>query len=429
MSPLAPSPHAADGLPASFDALSRLIAARGLTFAQLWFTDLGGRPWGITMPAEGVGEPLFNTGLPLDGQPIGGGWDGVMLLLPRLDAFYVDTTSASPSLVLICDILDPAERRPLALEPRHVLERAVRCAENALSAELVLGVEPEFLLMDAAGTPVSDGAAWDFLSRLARALGDAGVRVDWFRTGPAPGQGRVQMRAGPPLRMADRVMLYRRLAANLAQERGLRASFMPRPAAAGGAPGMPVHVALRRDGRNLFHEDGGWALTSPLCRAFAGGVLEHLPALAALCAPTTNSYRRLIPGVSGPATPVISAVDRTAACRIPARSTAEDARRVKFCLPDSTANPYLAFAAVILAGLDGVERRLEPPVDGDKPLGVRVPHCLEAALDALDSDRAFLTEGGAFTDRLIEAWIADRWTRHILPVRAVPHPGEFVLGA
>ena len=187
---------------------------------------------------------------------------------------------------------------------------------------------------------------------------------------------------------------------------------------------MPIHLALWKGGENLFHADRGWALTSPLCRAFAGGILSHLPALAAFCAPTTNSYRRLIPGVSGPTLPILSTVDRTAVCRIPARSTAPGARRVKFCSPDSTANPYLAFAAVLLAGLDGVERKKEVPIDGAEPMRVRLPHSLESALDALDADRDFLTDGGAFTKGLIDAWIQDRWTRHVLPVRSLPHPWE-----
>lgn len=414
----------AEAAPASYDALRGLIASRGLKFAEFWFTDLEGRPWRITMPADAVNEALFTAGLPLDGQPIGGSWDGVMLLMPKLDALYVDTAASTPSLVMFCDILELGGGAPLSLEPRHVLARAAQLAEQRLAGELMLGAEPEFILLEADGRPAAESVVWEFLSRLALSLGDAGIRVDWFRTGPASGQGRAQMRAGTPLRTADRVMLYRHLAAHLARERALTASFLPRPVAGGGAAGMPVHTALWREGENRFHDARGWALTSPLCRAFAGGVLSHLPALAAFCAPTTNSYRRLIPGVSGPANPVISTVDRTAVCRIPARSTAPGARRVKFCCPDSTANPYLAFAAIIMAGLDGVERRLEPPVDGDRPMGVRVPHCLESALECLDADRGFLTEGGAFTDRLIEAWISDRWTRHILPVRSRPHPWE-----
>ena len=410
--------------PSAFASLEGLVASRGLRFAEFWFTDLAGRPWRITMPTQGVSESLFSDGLPLDGQPIGGSWDGLMLLLPRLDALYVDASARAPSLVMFCDVLDPSARAPLVLEPRHVLARAVRLAQERLGGDLVLGAEPEFILMEADGRPSDESVVWDLLSELATALGDAGIQVDWFRTGPAGGQGRAQMRAGPPLHMADRVMLYRRLAVHLARRRGLTASFLPRPLAGGGTPGMPVHLALWRDGENRFHDPDGWSLTSPLCRAFAGGLLSHLPALIALCAPTTNSFRRLIPGVAGPANPVISTDDRTAVCRIPTRSPAPEARRVKFCAPDSTANPYLAFAAIILAGLSGVERKLEPPVDRDPPLGVRVPHCLESALDGLDADRAFLTESGVFADPLLDAWIADRWTRYVLPVRTRPHPLE-----
>lgn len=419
-----PWPALVDAPAASFDALSRLVASRGLKFAELWFTDLAGRPWRIMMPTDAIGGSLFSEGLPLDGQPIGGSWDGVMRLLPRLDSTYVDSTASVASLVLFCDILEPGGVEPLDLEPRHVLTRAAALAERRFDGGLVLGVEPEFILLEPDGRPAAESVVWDFLSRLALALGDAGIRVDWFRSGPASGQGRVQMRAGPALQMADRVMLYRHLAAGLARERGLATSFLPRPLAGGGTPGMPVHAAVWRRGENLFHDERGWALTSALCRSFAAGVLANLPALTALCAPTTNSYRRLIPGHSGPVHPVISTGDRSAVCRIPSRTAAAGARRVKFCVPDSTANPYLALAAVILAGLDGVERGLQPSIDGERPSGPGVPPCLEDALDGLSSGRGFLTSGGAFSDRLIDAWIQDRWTRHVLPVRLRPHPWE-----
>lgn len=409
---------------ARFDAVARLISSRGLKFAEFWFTDLGGHPWRITMPADAVDERLFAAGLPLDGQPVGGAWDGVMLLMPRWDGVYADPTASTPTLAMFCDVLDPASGKALALEPRHVLDAAVRQVEGALGAKLVLGAEPEFLLLAGDGKPAGESVVWDFLRALALSLGDAGILVDWFRTGPAAGQGRVQMRAGPPLAMADRVMLYRHFAANISRARGLAVAFLPRPLAGGGTPGMPMHLALWREGVNLFHDAGGWALTSRDCRAFAGGILGHLPSLAAFCAPTSNSYRRLIHGVSGPTSAILSAVDKAAACRIPARSTAPGARRVKFCCPDSTANPYLAFAAVLLAGLDGVRAQVEAPVDGAAPLRVRVPHSLEGALDALDEDRGYLTGGGAFSDRLIDAWIKDRWTGQVVPVRSMPHPWE-----
>jgi glutamine synthetase len=408
-----------------FAALKSLIASRGLKFAEFWFTDLAGRPWRITMPVDALTPELFEQGLPLDGQPVGGSWDGVMILQPRYDALYPDPTASAPTLAMFCDVLDPATREPLTLEPRHVLAEASQRAETRLGARLVLGAEPEFLLLEGDGKPAAESVVWDFLRGLALALGEAGVQIDWFRTGPAAGQGRVQMRAGAPLQLADRVILYRHLAANLSRARGLSAVFLPRPLAGEGIPGMPVHLALwSHDGRNLFHDESGWALTSQICRSWAGGILAHLPSLLAFCAPTTNSYRRLIPGVCGPTASILSAVDRSAACRIPARSGAPAARRVKFCSPDSTANPYLAFAAIIQAGVDGVERALEAPLDGSAAEGGGFPHTLESALDSLDSDREFLAKSGVFCDDLIAAWITDRWERQVLPVRSRPHPWE-----
>jgi glutamine synthetase len=431
-SELAENGKSEDGLPAAttqmfgFNAVHELIRGRGLRFADFWFTDLAGRPWRICVPAEAVTEELFRDGLPLDGQPIGDSWEGVMLLLPEVQSVYPDPGASVPTLAMICDIVDPASKEPLPLEPRHVLRRAERLCVERLGATVALGVEPEFLLQEASGAPAEEGLVREFLRDLAAALGGAGVRVDWFRTGPELGQGRVQMRAGPPTQAADRVLVYRHLAASLARGRKLRATFLPRPGVGGATPGMPVHHALWRNGSNLFHDESGWALSSPLCRWYAGGLLAHLPALLAFCAPTANSYRRLIPGVSGPTESALSTTARSAACRIPTRSASPGARRVKFCPPDGMANPYLAFAAMILAGLDGVQRQLEPPLAEERGSrrGGAFPQSLEAALDALSADRDFLTKDGVFTDRLIDAWVKDRWERHVVPGRSIPHPWE-----
>jgi glutamine synthetase len=407
-----------------FDAVGKLIRSKGLKFAEFWFTDLSGRPWRIMMPADAVTPALFADGLPLDGQPVGGAWDGVMLLRPSYDALYADMTASAPALAMFCDILDPVTRQPLPLEPRHVLRAAAAEVESRFGAVMALGAEPEFLLLESDGRPAVEAVVLEFLRMLALALIDSGIPVDWFRTGPAAGQGRVQMRAGPPVTTADRVLLYRHLAANISREHKLSAAFMPKPLAGAAIPGFPVHQAMWKGSRNLFHDDAGWALTSAACRSYAAGLLSHMPALLAFCAPSTNSYRRLIPGVSGPTKPILSISDRTAACRIPARSVAPEARRVKFCCPDSTANPYLAFAALILAGLDGLERGAEAPRDGDAPRPGAVPHSLESALDWLSADRAFLTRGNVFSDALIDAWITERWARQVLPVRTRPHPQE-----
>lgn len=413
-----------DAPPGAFNAVRDLVRERGLKFVEFWFTDLAGRPRRISMAVEAFNESIFSAGLPLDGQPVGGSWDGVMLLVPRYDALYPDPTAATPTLAMFCDLLDPETREPLALEPRHVLKRAVRELGDRLGATLAIGAEPEFVLLDASGRPVPEGTVWEVLRALAAALVDAGIQVDWFRFGPGEGQGRVQMRADAAIQLADRVLLYRHLAVNIARARGLTASFLAKATAGGATPGFPVHQALWKDGKNLFHDESGWALTSALGRGFAGGLLSHLPALLALCAPTTNSYRRLIAGGSGPISPLLSTTNRSAVCRIPARSRLPAARRVKFCAPDSTCNPYLAFAAIILAGLDGAERLIAPPLDGAAPLDLAIPHCLESALDGLNADRAFLTRADVFSDRMIDAWIKERWENQVLPVRSRPHPAE-----
>jgi glutamine synthetase len=405
-------------------SILELIRRGGYQYAELWFTELSGHPWRIGMRAKDLNAEILRTGLHLDGQPLGGSWDGVMGLLPRPDAVYPDVGASVPTLAMICDVLDAATNEPLHLEPRHVLRRAEQQVRVGLGASVRVGVEPEFLLFDKNGEPSGEDTVWDFLRGLAVNLEGAGICVDWFRYGPAAGQGRVQMQPDSALLLADRVMIYRHAAAALSRSRGLAVSFLPRPLAGGGTPGMPIHQTLWRNGENLFHDASGWALTSQVCRWYAGGLLAHLPALLAFCAPTTNSYRRLIPGVCGPTEARLSTVARAAACRIPIRNLAPDARRVKFCCADPTANPYLALAAVIMAGLDGIRRRSEPPVDGSPALAARFPASLEEALDALGADRSFLTGAGVFSDELIDAWIKDRWEHQVLPVRLRPHPWE-----
>lgn len=411
-------------------------------FLELWFCDLRGRRWRIAMPAKSADESLFARGLVLEGRPIGEPWNGLILLKPDPQALYLDPVSAVPTAVLFCDVEDPATRQPHPSDARIAAARAERALQaSGLCASATLGAEPEFFLLSGAhplpavlgangapggGVPAGEEEARELLCEMAAALDQAGVRTDWYRTGPSVGQGRVQMRAVRPVHMADRVILYRHVAACLARRRGKRVSFLPKPLAGPAASGMPLHFALFGDaGGNLFHDPDGWAFTSPLCRWFAGGLLRSAPALLAFCAPTMNSYRRLVAGTGAPVEAVLSCVRSTAACRIPMRTQAPDARRIKFCLPDPSANPYLAAAAGILAGLRGMRERIEPLIEGET--GARLPHSLEEALQALQDDFAFLKTHEAFSDELIQRWVADRWRSQVLPIRSVPHPAELEL--
>jgi glutamine synthetase len=399
------------------------VRARDLRMADLWFTELDGRPRRLSIPTRQLDAELFAAGIVLEGRNIGGAWEGLLLFKPDPVSARVDPVSTIPTISMICDVSGADSGEPSPAGSRHVLQRAeARLAASGAADSARIGVEPEFFLLSG-GAPAPEEEVWEFLRSMAVALGDAGIDVDGFRTGPAPGQGRVQMRAAGPLAAADGVVFYKHVARILARRSGKEASFLPTPFP-GAAGGMPMHVALLKDGRNVFHDESGWMFTSAECRGFAAGLLAHAPALAAFCAPSVNSYRRMCSAPDAPSNLILSRTDPKAACRIPARSRASASRRVKFRSLDSTCNPYLALAAVLAAGLDGLERGLEPPVEAPER---RLPFCLEEALELLNGDRAFLLKGDVFTDLMIDSWIADRWRRQIEPSRAGPHPVELSL--
>lgn len=392
--------------------------SRGLSIVELWATDIAGRPRRLCITADMLDDRFFSAGITLDGPSTAKVWDGLITMVPDPDSFFADPVSQAPVLSLFCDLHGP-------WSGRQALRRAQEELLRSTGAVCQLGAEGEFFLLDESGAAARETSVWPVLRALALALGDAGIQVDGFRYGPAQGQGRVQMRADSPLRIADQMVYYRYLIRLVCERYGLRPSFLPHPLPGDDSSYMPMHLSLWKDGQNLFHDADGWSLTSAVCRQFAGGLLKHAPALLAFCAPTSNSYRRLIPG----AAPVdlCLGTGRLSACRVPARSPSPSARRLKFRLADGTANPYLAFAAVLLAGLDGIDAKLEPPTDERPSQAARVPHSLEEALDALKHDSGFLSR--AFPEGLVQAWMDDRWSRQVLPVRAQPHPAELELEA
>ena len=472
--------------PASADETVALIQSRGIEIVDLRFTDMPGlwQHFSITLPEITPG--LFEDGIGFDGSSIRGFQEiheSDMLLKPDCTTAFVDPFCARPTLALICDVVDPILGQPYSRDPRYVARKAeAHLAATGLADTCYFGPEVEFFIFDsvrfhqdehsASYSVESSEGEWntgrdegafaggnlgykarykegyfpvppqdtlqDIRSEIALELMQAGVQVEVHHHEVATaGQNEIDMRFAPLLRMADNVMIYKYVCKNVARRHGKVATFMPKPIFADNASGMHCHQSLWREGENLFYGRGGYALTSDVCRWYIGGLLQHAPALMAFCAPTTNSYKRLVPGYEAPVNLAMSQRNRSAAARIPMYSQAPNARRVEFRCPDPSANPYLAFAAMLMAGLDGVRNRRDPGEPLDKNIydlppeearNVRqVPGSLEESLRALEEDQQFLFEGDVFTRDVIDTWIGYKRTREIDPIRLRPHPWEFHL--
>jgi glutamine synthetase len=251
------------------------------------------------------------------------------------------------------------------------------------------------------------------------------------------GQCEIDMRYDTLLNMADKVMWYKYIVKNVARKHGKVATFMPKPLFGDNGSGMHVHQSLWKKGKPLFFDEKGYALTSQLCRWYIGGLLKHGRALMAFCAPTTNSYKRLVPGFEAPVNLVYSARNRSAAARIPVYTAQPKAKRIEFRPPDPSSNPYLAFSALLMAGLDGIENKIDPgdPLDKNTyELSAReaarlktVPGSLDESLRALEQDHEFLLKGDVFTQDVLDVWLEYKREAEIDPVRLRPHPWEFYL--
>jgi glutamine synthetase len=278
----------------------------------------------------------------------------------------------------------------------------------------------------------------DFRSGLVLTLQEAGLEVEVHHHEVASaGQCEIDLRFTPMTEMGDRMQLYKYLVKMYAREHFKTVTFMPKPIFGDNGSGMHCHQSLWKDGTNLFFDAGGYAQLSEMARWYIGGLLAHSAALMAFCAPTTNSYRRLVPGYEAPVNLVYSQRNRSAAVRIPVYSTSPRSKRIEYRPPDPTANPYLAFAALLMAGLDGIRRRLDPgaPMDVDlyelpaaeAAAVTQVPGSLPEALAALEADHDFLLDGDVFTRDLIEIWIETKRKKEVDFMRMRPHPGEFFL--
>ncbi|KVE41036.1 type I glutamate--ammonia ligase [Burkholderia sp. BDU5] len=472
--------------PASVSDVIELVRTHGIQIVDLKFTDLPGlwQHFSITLPE--LHADLFGAGIGFDGSSIRGFQEiheSDMLLCPDPATAFVDPVCETPTLSILCDVIDPATHGPYSRDPRYVAKKAeAHLRGTGIATTCYVGPELEFFIFDsirygqdqhcgyyyvesaegdwAAGrdegaygggnlgykqrykegyfpTPPND-TLQDIRSEIALTLQRAGVQVEVHHHEVATaGQNEIDMRFATLTRMADNVMIYKYVCKNVARRHGKVATFMPKPLFADNASGMHCHQSLWDDERNLFYDANGWALTSDLCRWYIGGLLEHAPALMAFCAPTTNSYKRLVPGYEAPVNLAMSQRNRSAAARIPMVSDAPAARRVEFRCPDPSANAYLAFAAMLMAGLDGIENKIDPGAPLDKniyelPLEEaskirQVPGSLDASLAALEADSAFLRKGDVFTGDVIRTWIDYKRKRELDTIKLRPHPWEFYL--
>jgi glutamine synthetase len=441
---------------------------------DLKFCDLLGRWQHMTMPLHCLDEVSFVEGFGFDGSSIRG-WQGIaesdMLLLPDPTTASLDPFTAAPTLSLVCEVADPSGE-PYGRDPRRVARRAEEyLRETGIADTAYFGPECEFFVFDSVSFDLGVNAAhyavdsaeghWnsgtpglgytiankggyfppaphdtlsDLRTEIVLTLERLGIACEFHHHEVASGgQCEVDLRYQTLTRMADQVMVYKHVVRNVARAAGKTATFMPKPLFGDNGSGMHTHQSLWLKGTPLMADRSGYAGLSQLARAYAGGLVAHAPALLALCAPTTNSYRRLVPGYEAPVNLVLSQRNRSAAIRVPMYSDSPKAKRLEFRCPDATANPYLAFAAMLMAGLDGIQRGLDPgePADYDlfeEDRGVpQVPGSLDAALDALEADHEFLTRGGVFSDDLIETWIAYKRDQEVDAVRLRPHPAEFAL--
>jgi glutamine synthetase len=463
-------------------------ADHDVRLVDLKFTDLPGTWQHFAVAARELGEDLLTEGAGFDGSSIRGFQEineSDMLLLPDPSTAVIDPFHEAPTLSMLCDVRDPVSGEWYSRDPRHVARKAERhLLDTGIADTAFFGPEAEFYIFDhvaygqepqrafyevdsqegywnaGAGFSANGGlrapnlayrnrsqqgyfpaapldTLGDLRGRMTLLLERMGVTVEvHHHEVGGPGQAEIDLRFQPLLRMADAMQLYKYVARNVARQAGKTATFMPKPIFAENGSGMHTHQSLWRDGETLMFDEGGYALLSEMARHYVGGLLTHAPALLAFCAPTTNSYKRLVPGYEAPVSLLYSQRNRSAAVRIPVYFSSPKAKRVEFRSPDPTANPYLAFAALLMAGLDGIQRKLEPPDPVDENLYelsaerqaqiTQVPTSLDRVLDALEEDHDFLLKGDVFTPDLLEAYI-DHKREEVEEVRLRPHPWEFAL--
>jgi len=455
-----------------------------VVMVDLRFTDWPGTWQHCSYPIQMLTEDVFEEGFGFDGSSIRG-WQAIqasdMIMIPDPTTAQLDPFYAHPTLTMLCRIVDPVTHEPYSRDPRWIANKSVNyLKQSGLGDTAYFGPEAEFFVFNSARYETNTNlgyfeldsveGAWNSAAESFQGEPNLGYRPrlhgGYFPVPPidslqdvrtemvlemqklgivieaqhhevsTAGQCEIDMQFNPLVQMADQVMLYKHVVKNVANQNGLSATFMPKPLFGDNGSGMHCHQSIWKDGKPLFAGDG-YAGLSQMGLHYIGGIIKHGRSLAAFTNPTTNSYKRLVPGYEAPVNLAYSSRNRSASCRIPMYSDSPKAKRVEVRFPDPSCNPYLAFAAMLMAGLDGIENKIDPGEPLDKNIYSlppeelaavpKMPGSLGEALDELQADHDFLLKGGVFTDDAIAKWIEYKRESEVVQVQIRPHPHEFEL--
>jgi glutamine synthetase len=462
-------------------AVFKKIKDEGVKMIDFKFMDFPGQWQHFSVPVTQLKEDSFEEGFGFDGSSIRG-WKAInesdMLIIPDPQTAFIDRFIEAKTLSLICDVYDPITKEKYERCPRSIAQKAEAYLKSTGIADTAFfGAEAEFFILDDVRFDTNEHSSYYFIdsiegrwnsgrdempnlgykprykegyfpvpptdhlqdirNEMTSHLLDVGLVVEAQHHEVATaGQSEIDLRFAPLLASADALLLFKYIIKNTARLRGKTVTFMPKPIFADNGSGMHVHISLWKSGKSLFYGNG-YANLSEMALYFIGGLLKHAPALCSIANPTTNSYKRLVPGFEAPVNLAYSQRNRSAAVRIPMYSSSPKAKRVEFRCPDPSCNPYLAFSALMMAGLDGVMNRIDPgdPLDKDiydlEPEELKnvpsTPGSLQDALKALERDHDFLLRGDVFTEDVIEAWITYKMEKEVKPMALRPHPYEFGL--
>jgi len=454
------------------------VKEHNIQVLDLRFTDLPGLWHHVSYPINQLSEDSFEEGFGMDGSSIRG-WAAIhesdMLLIPDPAKYMLDPFTEVPTLVMVCDVIDPVTKQRYDRDPRYIAKKAeMYLASTGIADTAYFGAEAEFFIFDNIRFDQNEHEGFYFIDaeegrwNSGRAENNLGYRPrykeGYFPVSPTDhyqdlrtemvmtmqncgmvvechhhevatgGQTEIDLKFDSLIKSADAMMLYKYIVKNVANQYGKTVTFMPKPLFQDNGSGMHTHQSLWKEGKPLFAGDG-YAGFSQLGLWYIGGLIKHGPALSAIIAPTTNSYKRLVPGFEAPVNLAYSRRNRSAACRIPMYSASPKAKRVEFRPPDPSCNPYLAFSAMLMAGLDGIENKIDPgqPLDKDiYDLGPEelakvpsMPGSLESALDHLAKDYQFLLKGDVFTEEMLNTYIDYKREKEVNAMRLRPHPYEF----